>query len=235
MMKWACAITLVALAATGAARADEPKKSVSPVDRPDKWWKDRHESRLKMKAGGADVVFLGDSITQGWEGDGKEVWAAKIQPLKPLNLGFSGDRTQHVLWRITEGKELDGLTPRVAVIMIGTNNMGSDSAADIAAGVKAIVAELRKQKPEMKILLLGIFPRSADPKGQFRDKIKEVNADLAATKDPNVRFLDIGEKFLDAEGRIPKEIMPDQLHLSAKGYGIWAVAMLPALEELLKK
>src|SRR5436190_8716596 len=121
---------------------------------------DRHKQFLKIvEKGEGDVIFLGDSITQGWEGKGKKAWADNLAPLKAVNLGIGGDQTGHVLWRITEGKELEPLKPKVAVIMIGTNNTGGHTAEQIAGGIKAIVEELRKQKPQMKILLLGVFPR----------------------------------------------------------------------------
>src|SRR6185437_4807638 len=136
-----------------------------------------------VEKGDADVIFLGDSITQGWEGNGKKVWAEHFAPLKAVNLGIGGDQTGHVLWRITEGKEIDPIKPKVAVIMIGTNNMGRNSAEEIAGGVKAIVQELRKQKPEMKILLLGIFPRSAKATDMIRDKIKATNAIISKLDD----------------------------------------------------
>jgi lysophospholipase L1-like esterase len=208
---------------------------------------DRHEKLLKRTAmGHVDVLFLGDSITQGWEGNGKEVWAKHFEPLHAGNYGIGGDRTQHVLWRITEGKELEGLTPKVAVLMIGTNNAGANSAEDIAAGVEAIIKELRHQKPHMKILLLGVFPRSGKPAKELKDanhvaadelntKLPDVNKRLAKLDDGKmVKYLDIGPKFLDKDGGLSKEIMPDYLHLSKKGYEIWAEAINGPLTEMLK-
>ena len=196
----------------------------------------RHKEFLKIVAKGeADVIFIGDSITQGWEGAGKKVWADNFAPLKAVNLGIGGDRTEHVLWRITEGKETEPLKPKAAVIMIGTNNMGGHTAEQIAGGVKAIVEELRKQKPEMKILVLGIFPRSAKAEDKIRDKIKQANATIAKLNDGKMVFYkDIGEKFLDKDGTLDKKIMPDLLHLSPAGYEIWAAAIKDDLAKLLK-
>src|SRR5262249_45983766 len=149
---------------------------------------------------------------------------------------IGGDQTQHVLWRITEGKELEGITPKAAVLMIGTNNMRGNSAEEIADGVTAIVKELRKQKPEMQILLLGIFPRSPEPNGMYRDKIKDVNGCITKLDDgKNVHYLDIGPKFLESDGSLSKEIMPDSLHLSPKGYDIWTEAIKGPVEKMLKK
>ena len=196
----------------------------------------RHKQFLKIvEKGEGDVIFLGDSITQGWEGAGKQIWAKHIAPLKPVNLGISGDQTGHVLWRITEGKELEPLKPKLAVIMIGTNNMRSHTAEQIAGGVKAIIAELQKQKPEMKILVLGIFPRSAKPDDAVRGKIKTCNAIIEKAADgKKVFYKDIGEQFLEKDGSLDKKIMPDYLHLSPAGYEIWAKAILDDVTKLLK-
>jgi lysophospholipase L1-like esterase len=206
----------------------------------------RHEQFLKRAAqGDVEVLFLGDSITQGWEGAGKDAWAKHFEPLKAANFGIGGDRTQHVLWRITTGKELEGINPKVCVLMIGTNNAGSNSADEIAAGVEAIVQELRKQKPDMKVLVLGVFPR-ANPRelktpgraapGELHSKLPDVNKHIAKLDDGKmVKYLDIGTKFLDAEGGLSKDVMPDYLHLSRKGYDLWAEAIKEPVNELLKR
>lgn len=196
----------------------------------------RHKQFLEIVAKGqGNVIFLGDSITQGWEGAGKKAWAEHFASFKPINLGISGDQTGHVLWRITEGKELEPIKPKAAVIMIGTNNMGGFSSENIAGGVKAIVDELRKQKPEMKILVLGIFPRSAKASDAIRDKVKKANEIIAKLDDgKHVFYKDIGDKFLDKDGTLDKKIMPDLLHLSAEGYEIWATNIKADVEKLLK-
>lgn len=196
----------------------------------------RHKQFLKIvEKGEGDVIFLGDSITQGWEGAGKKVWETNFAPLKAVNLGISGDQTGHVIWRITEGKELEPIKPKAAVIMIGTNNMGQHSAEQIAGGVKTIVETLRKQKPDMKILVLGIFPRSPKADDKVRDKIKTCNAIIAKlADDKSVFYKDIGEKFLTTDGTLEKKIMPDFLHLSTEGYEIWAANIKDELAKLLK-
>jgi lysophospholipase L1-like esterase len=234
------AIVCVPLSAQEAAQPT----TVKPVPRKDAWWQKRHEKFVEQsKAGNIDVAFIGDSITQGWEGPGKEAWAKHFAPLKAGNYGIGGDQTQHVLWRLTEGKELEGITPKVAVVMIGTNNTGANSAKDIASGVESIVKELRKQKPEIKVLLLAVFPRSAKwgiketkiTADQLQPKIGEINKLLSKmSDDKNVFSLDINKVFLEDDGGMTKEIMPDYLHLSPKGYDRWADAILPKLKELLK-
>jgi lysophospholipase L1-like esterase len=243
------AAVLVAWALSACAQPDNP--ATKPTERKDKGSVARHERFVKTaKAGGVDVLFLGDSITQGWEGAGKDVWAAKYAPLKAANFGIGGDRTEHVLWRITEGKELDGIDPKVVVLMIGTNNAGSNpkggnTAEQIADGVAAIVAEIRKQKPKTKVLLLGVFPRSGPgvtkddqvcPPDRLQPKIKAINERLAKLDDgKNVKYLDIGDRFLTNDGGLSREVMPDFLHLSPRGYVIWAEAIEKPLAELLKQ
>jgi len=206
---------------------------------------DRHKQFLKVVAKGeGDVIFLGDSITQGWESVGKKAWADTFAPLKAVNLGISGDQTGHVLWRITEGKELEPLKPKAAVIMIGTNNAGAHSAEQIAGGIKAIVEELRKQKPEMKILLLGVFPRAGAgltkedavcPADKLHPKIKAINERIAKLDDGKMVFYkDIGAKFLEADGSLTRKMMPDFLHLNPQAYQIWADAIKDDVAKLLK-
>lgn len=195
----------------------------------------RHKQFLAIaKKGDVDVLFLGDSITHGWEG--QKAWKTYFEPLKAANFGIGGDQTGHVLWRITEGKEMEGITPKVAVLMIGTNNSGRDSSEQIAEGITLIVKTIHKQSPTTKVLLLGIFPRNKDGKAPIRKKLADVNKIVAKLDDAGktVKYLDIGEKFLDSDGNLPKEIMPDALHLSAKGYEIWAEAITPTLKEMLK-
>ena len=188
------------------------------------------------KEGKTQLLFLGDSITAGWATRGKEVWAKSFTQWEPANFGIGGDRTQHVLWRIENG-ELDGIKPKVAVLMIGTNNVSTDPAEGIAKAVTKIVETIRAKTPETKILLLAVFPRGelASP-NPARDKIAEVNATIAKLEDDqHVFFMDIGGKFLQPDGTLPKDIMPDSLHPNDAGYQIWADAIHhPKLTELMK-
>jgi lysophospholipase L1-like esterase len=193
-----------------------------------------HERFLKIaKEGNTDLLFLGDSITQGWGGQ-KAIWEKAFGQYKPANFGIGGDRTQHVLWRIENG-ELEGIKPKAVVLMIGTNNSGNDPADGIARGVTKIVETIRAKQPQAKVLLLAVFPRGEKPDHAQRQKLQEVNKTIARLDDGrNVFFLDIGAKFLQPDGTLPKEIMPDFLHLSAQGYQIWADAISPKLAELMK-
>jgi lysophospholipase L1-like esterase len=220
----------IAMGLSSVACAQGPA-TVVPSPRKDGWWTNMHEGFLKRaKQGNVDLLFLGDSITQGWANN--EVWKRFYEPRKPANFGIGGDQTQHVLWRIQNG-ELDGIDPKVVVLMIGTNNASSATADDIAQGVTAIVKELRERLPKAKILLLGVFPRGEKP-NSTREKLQAVNATIAKLDDgSHVKFLDIGRSFLNEDGTISKEIMPDYLHLSSKGYRIWGDAMEPTLWSML--
>lgn len=203
---------------------------------PTKKQPDRHAGFLKdiEKMGTINVVFIGDSITDGWRKNGAPVWKEHFTPLKTLNLGIGGDRTEHVLWRLQNG-ELDGYMPKAFMIMIGTNNMGANSEAEIAEGVKAIISEIHKKHSTAKVLLLGIFPRSPKPTDGIRAKVKRTNELIAKFDDGKlVKYLDIGEKFLEPDGTLAKPIMYDFLHLTEKGYGIWADAVKGPLAEMLK-
>jgi beta-glucosidase len=229
----AVAVLSLAGAPAGAEERKAENSAVKPVPKDVK----RHEGFLAQANAGKgdiDVVFLGDSITDAWRTDGKGVWKEHFEPLKAVNFGIGGDRTQHVLWRIQNG-ELKGFQPKVVVLMIGTNNLGSNTNEEIAEGIKTIVQEIQHLQPQTKVLLLGIFPRGAKATDKNRDRIKDINKIIAKLDDgKKVRYLDIGEKFLDAEGNLPRDIMPDALHLSAKGYKIEAEAIQPTLAELMK-
>jgi lysophospholipase L1-like esterase len=234
--------------------------------------------RIEQSDGVGDVIFLGDSITHGWEG--QKAWQEHFGSFKPVNLGIGGDQTGHVLWRITDGHELDHLSPKAAVIMIGTNNTGGHSAQQIAGGITAIVEELKRQKPHIKVLVLGVFPRGNPfdaelgldqitesmkpineelkketpdvkrlnalvrnlrqqrgtiPAAKLNKKIAEINAIIANLDDgKTVFYKDIGKEFLDQNGGLSGEIMPDYLHLSPQGYDIWGKAIKADIEKLVR-
>ncbi len=234
-----------ALLVTGLSAADHV--AIHPVPREGGWMK-RHESfNETSKKGEAKLVFLGDSITQGWEGAGKETWAKMYATRAAANFGIGGDRTEHVLWRLQNGN-FDGLTPKLIVLMIGTNNTGhvgraqkelngaiyECSAEQTAEGVKTIVESLKKKAPAAKILVLGIFPRGEKPTDKMRQQNEATNAIVAKLADgQTVHYMDIGKTFLLEDGTLPRDIMPDLLHLSPAGYQKWAEAIDPKIKELL--
>ena len=194
----------------------------------------RHKSfNTRVAKGKVDLVFIGDSITQAWENPGRKVWAKFYGKRNAVNLGISGDRTQHVIWRLDNGN-LYNIQPKAAVIMIGTNNSGSNTSQEIADGLKIIVKQIRTKSPKTKILLLGVFPRgtnNADKKRQINEGANAIFSKLDDGK--HVHYLDIGPKFLEKDGTLTREIMPDLLHLSEKGYSIWAESIESELAKLL--
>ncbi len=212
----------------------EQSDAVVPAPRDNNWWMSRYAGmNERVKQGNVNLLMIGDSITHGWEGRGKQVWAKYYEKRNAVNLGIGGDRTQHVLWRLDNGN-IDGISPTLAVLMIGTNNSSSNTSEEIADGVKAIVEKLRAELPKMKILVLAIFPRGADnndAKRQVNQKANKIIAKLADGE--NVFFLDINQKFLTPEGVLTKEVMPDFLHPHEMGYGIWAEAMEPTIAKLM--
>jgi len=222
--------------------------AIDPKPREGGWVK-RHESFNEVsKKGEAQLVFLGDSITQGWEKNGKDVWAKTWEPLKAANFGIGGDRTEHVIWRLQNGN-FDGLKPNLVVLMIGTNNTGhqgrpaaehggavyASSAEQTAEGVKMILDILGKKLSETKVLLLGIFPRGATKDDAMRKQNVATNNLISGFADgKRIYYMDIGNTFLQPDGTLPKEIMPDLLHLNAKGYEMWAGAIEGKVKELMK-
>jgi len=224
--------------------ADEPllRYSTKPIingkpnpdlGKPDPIFQQKFESHLKRRQQPMDLLFIGDSITEAWS-RAPQVWREHYAPLSAANFGIAGDRTEHVLWRIDHG-ELDGIHPKVVVLMIGTNNVARHSAQQIASGITKIVQQIHTRLPESKLLLLGVFPRGAKATSADRAKLAEVNKLIAPLADgKQTRYLEIWKEFLADDGSIPEEIMPDALHPSPKGYQIWADTMQPVLDELLK-
>jgi lysophospholipase L1-like esterase len=214
-----------------AAKPRTPDDAITPAPRDPKWVK-RHEGFVKDSAAHKDsqLIFVGDSITDGWRG--RPSFKSNYGKYDPIDLGLSGDRTEHVLYRLENG-EIEGLHPKVAVVMIGTNNSGNDKPEWIAAGVAKIVEDLHTKLPDTKVLLLAIFPRGAK-NSPARSVVNQTNVLLAKLDAPNTKYLDIGASFLDENGEISKEIMKDLLHPTDKGYDIWAKAMQPTLDDLMK-
>jgi lysophospholipase L1-like esterase len=239
--------SVFALVASLLSVQGETNYAIQPVLHPGT--EKRHESFNEIsKKGEAQLVFLGDSITHGWEGKGKAIWEQTWAPLKAANFGIGGDRTEHVLWRIDHGN-FDGIKPKEIVLMIGTNNTGHQgrpqkelndavyqcSAQQTADGIKAILAKLQQKCPEAKILLLAIFPRGANKEDKFRQQNEATNAIVKGyADDKKVFFMDIGDKFLEPDGTLPKTVMPDLLHPNEKGYQIWTEAIEARVKELLK-
>ena len=212
----------------------ENHDAVKPVPRDGNWMK-RHESmNERVKKGNVDLLLIGDSITQAWEGPGKAVWAENYAKRNAVNLGIGGDRTEHVIWRLTHGN-LGKIKPKVAVLMIGTNNTGHfmQDPSQVAEGVAEILQILSRRLPDTQVILHGVFPRGAMPLDEGRLNNIAINDQIRKFADgKRVHYLDIGHVFLESDGSISKETMPDYLHLSADGYQRWADALEPKLVEL---
>jgi beta-glucosidase len=202
-----------------------------------KWWMPRHQEKLLVKdqMEKVDLVFLGDSITHAWEDKGNQVWQQNYAKRNALNIGFSSDRTENVLWRLQNGA-VSGISPKLLILMIGTNNTGhrQDKSQDTALGIKHILEFLNSQLPNTKVLLLAIFPRGAttdDPLRKINDDINNIIKDYGDGK--RVHYLDINHIFLDNNGNLSETVMKDLLHPNKDQYQIWADAMEPQISSLM--
>jgi lysophospholipase L1-like esterase len=212
-----------------------------PVERTDPNSRTAHAQLLaKAKQGRIDVYFVGDSITRRWGAtdypDFLANWRRNFHGWNAADFGWGGDTTQNVLWRLENG-ELDGVNPKVIVVMAGTNNVGpaggdDAKAADVARGVKAILDVCRRKAPAAVIVLMGITPRN-DTMAAVAT-INRINDRIARFADgKTVRYLNVNDKLADRDGVLRAGMSPDRLHLSAKGYQVWADALKPILTELL--
>jgi beta-glucosidase len=199
------------------------------------WWQPYFEEKLKQSR--KDLLFIGDSITDLWTYSeehkypgGLTVWRKKYKDIA-TNFGVTGDKTQTVLWRLTEGRSLDNYYPTHIVLLIGINNLlQDDTPDDTFSGIKTIVEYLRKVRPDSKILVLGIFPCSYEHDAQIREKIKLTNSKIKELADfSDIYFVDIGDTFLNEDGSISRKVLRDGLHLSPLGYAMWNEAMAPYL------
>jgi lysophospholipase L1-like esterase len=230
-MKFYCtSLTLIALAAlAGFSAQAQELESTTPVaakTNGEAWWNGnckRIDDDIAKMEGNIDVAFVGDSITARWRGN--ENWTKHWGNYRAVNMGIGGDQTQHVLWRLQNG-DLDGYKCKLFVVMIGTNNMWGKTSepAHAAAGVKAVLDLIKSKHPESKILLMSVLPTGEKP-NPGRDKRKEVNALISKFAGGNVEYVDIWDKYLNAEGMISKDTMHDFLHLAPGGYDIWADAI----------
>jgi beta-glucosidase len=233
------------VARPGLACPDYRTESVTPAILDESWsvdwWLPRHQKKLDEKsrlvAAGTppELVFIGDSITEGWEKSGSAIWQRHYAPYHALDLGFGGDATENVLWRLQNG-EIDGIAPKVVVLMVGTNNTGhrGEDPRTTAAGIRRVLDEIRQRLPAAKVLLLAIFPRGEgpdDPQRRINERVNGIIADYADGR--SVVFLDVGRAFLSPDGTLSRDVMPDLLHPDEKGYAIWQRAMDAPLRQLL--
>jgi lysophospholipase L1-like esterase len=235
---------LVAFVAVQSVVAGETNTALIPAPRdfPTNWMA-RHEENVAMaKRGGVDILFLGDSITDGWHWDtgGRRIWEKTFAPRHAANFGIGYDRIQNVLWRVENG-ELEGISPKVVVLLIGTNNTGNEddgkprnTTPEIIAGISNLVQRMEVHLPQTKIILFAMFPRGEKKDDPIREQVKAVNVGIAKLANEKIKFMDIGDKFLATDGTLPRGMFPDLLHPNEKGYQIWADALVPALDEMGK-
>ena len=210
----------------------------------DTWQMKRHAEKMEaVKAGGAKIVFVGDSITHFWESKDKgksqlEKYFAEGD-MKMLDLGISADRTEHVLWRLNEGGELDGYEAKLVHLMIGTNNAGhysmeQEPPVDTVLGIREILRTIRAKQPKATIVLSAIFPRGATADDPIRLRNDIVNKEIQKFADGKTIFwCDFTDQFLTADGRLSPDIFPDRLHPNALGYEIWYSAVKPYIDYAL--
>ncbi len=246
-------LLLPLLLITGCATTPKPRTEnpalipVAKLEEDHYDWFGRHEEILRIKKQvNPDVVFIGDSITHQWGGTpsakphpnpGESVLKTTLGQYRTLNLGFGWDRTQNVLWRLDHG-ELDGLHPKAVVIHIGTNNTSPgharpNTAAEIAEGINAVCERVHQKVPRAQIILMAIFPREAKPDHPRRELIHETNHLLPIiAADNHATLVDLTPRMLAPNGELPRDVARDLCHLTAKGYQIWADALVPILATL---
>lgn len=223
----------IALGLTVTSKGIEENSAIVAVARPNANWIQRHESmNQKARQGHIELIYVGDSIVEHYENQGKEVWDHYYTGRNALNLGIGGDRTEHVLWRLDHGN-IDGISPKLAIVMIGQNNGGHNTGEEIAGGVTAIVQKLRTKLPATKILLLGIFQRREKPTPEraVLGKANQISSKIADGK--NVFYMDINDVFVRPDGTIPRSLMYDFEHPTPLGHRVWAEAIEPKVAELM--
>jgi lysophospholipase L1-like esterase len=245
-----CVLASLAAALPCLAQSRLPP-AAQPIERSDGWWQQRHREKLaELHRGPVDLVFLGDSITQDYEQSGppayrdfRPVWEKYYGDRHALNLGFSGDATSHLLWRIEHG-EVDGIAPKVAIILIGANNLGRLHwpAAEDIRGVEAVVAATRRKLPHTRILLLGVLP--SERTEWATATTLEINKALAATYGngsvPDVTYVDVGPVFMTG-GHLDRSLYLDPLlspsepplHPTPEGQARMAATIEPTLARLM--
>jgi lysophospholipase L1-like esterase len=194
-------------------------------------WRARYQSINKaIRTTNPDVVFLGDSITHGWKYT--NTWQQAFGKYRPVNAGIASDRVQHLLWRVENGN-FSRIQPKVAVILVGVNNLALNTPEEVRAGISQIITAVHKRSPQTRVLVHGLFPSGKQPWHKRRKRIKLINQQLQTlASKPRVEYIDIGQRFLDKRGYLSKSIMYDYLHLTHKCYRIWANALAPKLHQL---
>ena len=239
---------VAALNAAPLALEQSDNPAVRPAARSERWQADHAKREARLQKGHVDILLVGDSITNGWKRH-PELLKQCFAGQQVVNLGHPADKTENILWRLTNHK-MDKITPQVAIVMAGTNNSNNDeyTIEEIAGGVEAIVQLLQAKLPETKILLLGIFPRgSRDQRIELKsglteaamnpqwEKIDQINRKLESMADgEHIVYLNINQAFLNDNSALPITVMPDLLHPNEQGYALWCSAMMPTLKKMIE-
>ncbi len=213
--------------------------SITPTSQKELWWLYRHKKkRVDLKNyEDVDVILMGDSLIHNWENMGLSLWEPNTEDYRQFNLGYAGDRTEHILWRIENG-ELEGVDPKVLILLVGTNNTGfrSDESGQTAFAIEKIVLSIREKLPNTKIILTALFPREELPTDPLRIINDDINKRIAKLDDgKSIFFLDIGHLFLEESGRLRMDLMGDGLHPGYPSYLKWREVMAPLLGRLMQQ
>ena len=235
LMAWVafCSAIATATADTAGAPGGKANSAVVPVPGGGDTWKTRQEAiNARAKQGNVDLIYIGDSIVRSWQWDGTPVWDYYYAKRNGMIAGMTGDRTEQVLWRLQNGN-IDGISPKLAIVMIGQNNGPFNTGEEIGAGVALIVQTLREKLPKTKILVLAIFPRGEKPTAEraVLAKANEVVSKLADGK--QVFYMDVNHLFLGPDGGIRASLMPDFEHPNEEGHRVWAAAIESKVAELM--
>lgn len=204
------------------------------VQRDADWWAERHQTILDRRATDPKMILIGDSIFHSLDNeDRQEVWTRYLDRYQTVNMGISGDRTENVIWRLQNGT-LENINPRLAVILIGTNNtdgnhfLSISTPEELAGGIWKICEILDQKLPDTKIILMGILPYGYNP--NYRNNINKATNELISRfpdRNPKIHYIDIGDVYLDEDGKVNNKLMPDYLHPNPEGH----LLMFGALEE----
>lgn len=235
------AITLVVpgLRSVNAQQSQELPPTLVPAERlSEQWWKDRHEAnKARIEQGNVDFLLIGDSITHGWDSAGAKVQKYYYGDRNYVNMGFGGDQTQHVLWRLNDAP-MDKIQPKAAMLLIGINSLWGEwdhCSENVALGIKACVDKLQGLYPDIKILVLYVFDAREMANDPVRDRLNKTNSYLPGVflGYKNVTVLDINHLWVDENGNIPKELMSDFVHPGEEGYKLWGAEVEPFISEML--
>jgi lysophospholipase L1-like esterase len=227
-------LAVLLLACSGVCMAADPavpESAIEPLRREGGNLKRFKEMNKRLEQGNVDLLFIGDSITAGWLGRGKEIWEKYYAPRRAIDLGRSGDRTQHTLW-LVDNLKVDHISPKLVVMLIGTNNSRTNTSEDIAEGITRIVKRLRAKLPKTKILLLAILPRGANNEDPPRQVVEKANRIIAKLADGDrVVYMDLRDRFVKPDGTPTPLLRSDTVHITPEGYQAWAEAIEPVVSK----